>query len=159
MAEKLNKKEDRPMNILLVEDNPADAKIALRAFAKSKLRNEIYVVNDGQEALDFIYHEGKYIDKEKFSTPDLILLDIKIPKLDGFQVLERLKQDLQYNFIPVIMLTSSKNEADIAKSYRGGAASYIPKPINYEEFVNVVDGFNYYWRVINKLPHPDMYKK
>ncbi len=158
MTEDLSERNDRPMNILLVEDNNADVKIALRAFSNSKLKNEMYVVNDGEEALAFIYHQGKYADKEKFPVPDLILLDIKLPKLNGFQLLERLKQDLQYNFIPVIMLTSSKNEEDIARSYRGGAASYIPKPINYDEFVKVIDGFNYYWRVINKLPHPDMDK-
>lgn len=154
MANELEREGNRPMNILLAEDNPADAKIALRAFGKSKLKNEIYVVSDGQEALDFVYHK----DKEKFPTPDLIILDIKMPKMDGFQVLEALKQNLEYSFIPVIILTSSKNEEDIAKSYRSGAASYIPKPIDYEEFVKIVDGFNYYWRVINKLPRPDIYK-
>ncbi len=143
------------MNILLVEDNQADVKIALRAFAGSKLKNEIYVVNDGEEALAFIFHEGKYQDKSKYPTPDLILLDIKMPKMDGFQVLEALKQNLEYNFIPVIMFTSSKNEEDIVKSYKAGAASYIPKPVDYEEFVKIVDEFNRYWRVINKLPRPD----
>jgi len=159
MVDELSKEDNKPMNILLAEDNPADAKIALRAFGKSKLKNEIYIVNDGQDALDFVYHEGKYKDKEKFPTPDLILLDIKMPKMDGFQVLETLKRNLEYSFIPVIILTSSKNEEDIARSYRNGAASYIPKPVDYEEFVKIVDSFNYYWRVINKLPRPDMYKE
>ena len=160
MAREVDKKRaDRVMNILLVEDNAADVKIALRAFTKSKLKNEIYVVNNGQEALDFIYHNGKYQDKEKFPTPDLILLDIKIPKLDGFQVLERIKNDLQYSYIPIIMLTSSRNEEDIARSYRGGASSFIAKPVDYAEFVKVVDGFNYYWHIINKLSAPDMGKE
>jgi two-component system response regulator len=158
MAKKVNKKE-RPMDILLAEDNIADVKIALRAFAKSKLKNKIYVVSNGRETLDFIYHTGKYQDKEKFPTPDLILLDIKMPKLDGFQVLERIKSDLQYSYIPVIMLTSSRNEEDIAKSYKNGAASFIAKPVDYEEFVKIVDGFNYYWHIINRLSAPDADKE
>ena len=144
------------MNILLVEDNTADVKIAVRAFSNAKLENDIYVVSDGQEALDFIYHEGRYRDKEEFPRPDLILLDIKMPKVDGFQVLEKLKADLQYNFIPVVMLTSSKDEEDIAKSYRKGAASYIPKPVSYKDFVKVVDVIILYWHNINKLPHIDI---
>lgn len=143
------------LKILLAEDNTADVKITLRAFAQSKLKNEIYVVNDGEEALAFIFHQGKYQDKSKFPTPDLILLDIRMPKVDGFQVLEALKQNLEYSYIPVIMLTSSKNEEDIIKSYKNGAASYIPKPIDYGEFVKIVEGFDYYWRVINKLPPTD----
>lgn len=147
---------EKSRNILLVEDQQADIKITLRAFAKLKLKNNIYVVNDGQEALDFIYHQGKYVDKNKFPRPDLILLDIKMPKMDGFQVLERLKNDLQYNFIPVIMLTSSKNEEDIAKSYKKGAASFIPKPVNYTEFVKIIEGFNFYWSTMNKLPIQDI---
>jgi len=146
----------RPLNILLVEDNEADVKIALRAFSKARIKNTIYVVSDGQEALDFIYHEGKYQDRSKFPTPDLILLDIKMPKMDGFQVLEKIKNDLQYNFIPVIMLTSSKNEEDIARSYKYGAASFIQKPVNYESFVKVVESFNYYWHIVNKLPRSDV---
>jgi CheY-like chemotaxis protein len=150
-----NRMETDAINILLVEDNEADVQIAARAFSKSKRKNNIYVVNDGQEALDFIYHKGKYQDKEKFPIPDLILLDIKIPKLDGFQVLERIKNNLEYNYIPVVMLTSSKDEEDIAKSYRNGAASFIPKPVNYEEFVKIVDGFNFYWHAISKLPSPN----
>lgn len=161
MPDKSNNKkmDDTPINILLVEDNEADVKIALRAFKKSELKNNMYVARDGQEALDFIYHGGRYQDKKKFPTPDLILLDIKMPKVDGFQVLEKIKSDLQYSFIPVIMLTSSKDEEDIAKSYRGGAASFITKPVDYEEFVKIVDGFNFYWHVINKLPNSNKSKE
>lgn len=159
MADDASMADYRTMNILIAEDNPADAKIALRAFAASKVRNKIYIVNDGPAALDFVYHKGEYADKEKFPAPDLIVLDIKMPKMDGFKVLETLKQDLDYSFIPVIIFTSSKNEEDIARSYRSGAASYIPKPVDYEEFVRIVEGFNYYWCVINKLPKPGMYKK
>ncbi|MBN3039123.1 MAG: response regulator [Candidatus Omnitrophica bacterium] len=152
-------KNSKPLDILLVEDNETDIKITLRAFSKVKIKNNIYVVNDGEEALDFIRHEGKYQDKEKFPRPDLILLDINLPKMDGFQVLEALKKDIRYNYIPIVMLTSSRDQEDIARSYRDGAASFIPKPLNYDDFVKVVEGFNFYWNMINKLPNPDIPKE
>ncbi len=148
----MKKTNDRPIDILLAEDNEADVKITLRAFDKAKLKNNVFVVNDGQEAMDFIRHEGKYQDKERCPKPDLLLLDIKMPRMDGFEVLKALKGDHSYCAIPVIMLTSSQNEEDIAKSYDNGAASYMPKPVNYDDFVKVVDGFNFYWNIINKLP-------
>ena len=143
---------NQPIDILFAEDNEADIKITLRAFNAAKVKNNIYTVRDGQEALDFVYHQGKYSDPEKYPRPDLILLDIQMPKLDGFQVLEKLKADDRYNFIPVVMLTSSKKDEDVVKSYRSGAVSFIQKPVNYEEFKKVVDGFNFYWHIINKLP-------
>lgn len=149
-------KDGTPLNILLVEDNESDIKIAQRAFAKSSMNTNVYVARDGEEALQFIRHAGKYKDKAQFPRPGIILLDIKMPKKDGFQVLKELKSDPQYNFIPVIMLTSSKNEEDIVKSYRSGAASFIQKPISYGSFLKVVDNFNYYWHIINKLPNPDL---
>ena len=145
-------KKDIPMNILLVEDNEDDILITERAFKEVKIENNLYVVRDGQEALDFIYHKGEYSDKKRYPVPDLILLDIKMPKIDGFQVLEELKKDLEYMRIPVIMLTSSKNQEDIVKSYQNHAASYIQKPINYEEFVEVIKVFTSYWHRINKFP-------
>lgn len=140
------------IDILLVEDDEADVGITLRAFEKGKLKNNIYVVRDGQEALDFFSHQGKYQDKEKYPRPDLVLLDIRMPKMDGFEVLKRLKADAHTNFIPVVMLTSSKNEEDVVKSYADGAASYIPKPVSYDDFAKAVDAFNFYWCLINKLP-------
>ncbi len=141
-----------PIDILLVEDDEADIGITLRVFEKGKLKNNIYVVRDGQEALDFVSHQGQYQDKEKYPRPDLILLDIRMPKMDGFEVLKRLKVDPGTNFIPVVMLTSSRNEEDVVKSYTGGAASYIPKPVSYDDFAKAVDAFNFYWHIINKLP-------
>ena len=149
----------KPIDILLVEDNETDVKITLRAFSKVAIKNTIHVVNDGQEALDFMHHEGNYQDKEKFPRPDLILLDINLPKVDGFQVLEELKKDIRFNYIPVVMLTSSRDQEDIARSYRDGAASFIPKPLNYDDFVKVVEGFIFYWNVMNKLPNPDLSKE
>ena len=142
-----------PIDILLVEDNEADVKITLRAFKRAKIQNNIFVVNDGQEALEFVYREGKYADKNKFPRPDLILLDINMPRMDGFEFLDRIKADGRFNFIPVVMLTSSRNDEDVVKSYGTGAASYIQKPVEYEEFVKVIEGFNFYWQIINKLPN------
>ena len=146
---------NRPIDILLVEDNDTDVKITLRAFEKAKIKNNVFVVNDGQEALDFITHQGKYTDGKKWPRPDLILLDINMPKLSGFDVLKKLKQDSKYNFIPVVMLTSSKSDEDVLKSYQTGAVSFIQKPVSFEVFTKVVDGFNFYWHIINKLPNAD----
>ena len=147
--------KDDPIDILLVEDNEADVKITLRAFKKARLRNNVFVVRDGQLALDFVYHQGEYQDKTKFPRPDLILLDINMPRLNGYEVLQKLKSDPSFCAIPVVMLTSSKNEDDVMKTYQWGATSYIQKPVDYDSFVKVVDGFNFYWNIINKLPsHP-----
>ncbi len=143
---------NRPIDILLVEDDEMDVKITLRAFEKGKIRNNLFVVRDGQEALDFVFQAGPYQNKEKYPRPDLILLDIRMPKLSGFEVLKSLKADPRFDFIPVVMLTSSKNEEDVVKSYGAGAASYIPKPVSYKDFAKVVEGFNFYWHIINKLP-------
>lgn len=148
-------RDDRGLNILLVEDNESDIKITLRAFAKGALKTNIFVARDGVEAIEFLRNEGRYRDKERYPRPGAILLDIKMPKKDGFQVLKEVKSDPQLDFIPVIMLTSSRDEEDIVRSYRSGAASYIQKPIDYDNFIKVVDGFNYYWHIINKLPSPD----
>jgi len=137
----------------LAEDSEADIKIALRAFDKAKLKNNIFVVRDGQEALDYMYHQNQYADQSKFSSPDMIILDIQLPKLTGFEVLHVLKKDERLKVIPVVILTSSKNEKDIIKSYSYGVVSFIQKPVEYQEFENAVDGFNFYWHIINKLPN------
>ena len=141
-----------PLNILLVEDNEADIKITLRAFGNARLKNNICVVNNGQECLDFIFHEGQYQDAQKYPRPDLVMLDINMPKLDGFGVLKTLKENKNYNSIPVIILSASKSEEDVVRGYSHGANSFIQKPVAYEEFVRFIDGFNYYWQIMNKLP-------
>lgn len=141
------------IDILLVEDSEADIKIALRAFNKAKIKNNIFVVRDGQEALDYMYHQNQYADPSKFSCPEMILLDIQLPKLTGFEVLQVLKRDDKIKAIPVVVLTSSKNDKDIIQSYSYGAVSFIQKPIDYQEFEKAVDGFNFYWHIINKLPN------
>ena len=142
----------KPIDILLVEDDEMDIVVTLRAFAKGRIRNNLFVVRDRQAALDFVAGQGQYQNKEKYPRPDMILLDIRMPMLSGFEVLKSLKADPRFDFIPVVMLTSSKNEEDVVKSYGAGAASYIPKPVSYEEFLKVVEGFNFYWQIINELP-------
>ncbi len=162
MTEMPNMEDDinhEPIDILLVEDEDMDVEIALRAFEKGKIQNRLFVVRDGQEALDFLSHQGQYQDKEKYPQPDLILLDIQLPKLNGFEVLKSIKASPLFNFIPVVMLTSSRNEEDVLKSYGAGAASYIPKPVSYADFVKVVGVFNFYWQIINKLPSSELRPK
>jgi CheY-like chemotaxis protein len=109
------------------------------------------VVNNGEVALDFIYHKGKYQDKKLFPRPDLVILDIKMPRLDGFSVLDKIKDDLEYGSIPVIMLTSSKYEEDMIKSFKKGACAYISKPMDSEEFSRIIEGFDFFWHEIQKL--------
>lgn len=141
-----------PLNILLVEDNEADVKIALRAFQNAKIKNTVFVAHDGQDCLDFVRHEGAYQDKDKFPRPDMILLDINMPKVDGFGVLKVLKNDSQYAPIPIIIFSASKTQIDVVESYANGANSFIQKPVAYEDFVRLVDCFNAYWHDWNKLP-------
>ncbi len=140
------------LRLLLVEDSEADIKITLRAFGQAQMKNEIFVARDGQECLDFIRHEGAFQDQEKCPRPHLILLDINMPRCDGFEVLRVLKNDRAYRSIPVIMFSASSNEEDIVKSYALGANSFIQKPVDYREFVGLIKSFNHYWQVLNRLP-------
>jgi len=142
----------KPVDILLVEDNPDHAELTIKALKQNNILNEVYVVNDGQEALDFMYHQGKYADEKKFPRPGLILLDIRLPKVDGIEVLKQLKDDPQFKSIPVIMLTTSDRDEEIAKSYAGGANSYVVKPMDFEEFMKKVRELKLYWTITNSLP-------
>jgi len=136
----------------LVEDNPDHAELTLKALKQNNILNEVYVVNDGQEALDFMFHRGKYADGKKFPRPGLILLDIKLPKVDGLEVLKQLKADPQFKSIPIIMLTTSDRDEEIAESYAGGANSYVVKPMDFEDFMKKVRKLKLYWTIINSLP-------
>lgn len=139
------------IDILLVEDNEDDIRIMRRVFEKVKLLNIMSVVHNGQEALDFIYSQGKY-KESKHPAPGLILLDIRMPVMDGFEVLEKLKADPNYKKIPVIMLTTSDREEDVAKSYQNGTCSFVTKPVNFLDFIKIMERFEIYWTLVSKVP-------
>lgn len=132
-----------PITILLVEDNPADVELTLRAFKRRKLSNPIAVARDGEEALDYVYRRGAFTDGAPI--PGVILLDLRLPKTDGLEVLRELKRHPVYRHIPVVVLTTSDEEGDIKKSYELGAASYIVKPVEFEKFQEVVERIDLYW--------------
>lgn len=136
--------------ILLAEDNPDDVILTQRAFKKSNLLNEIIVVKDGQEALDYLFAKGKYKDRDKNVMPELILLDLKMPKLDGLQVLKQIRENPRTKQLAVVILTTSKEENDIVASYCLGANSFITKPVDFEQFVEAVKQLGLYWLVLNQ---------
>ena len=145
-----DRSEEEPINILLVEDNPIDIKIAKRSLKEGRITNKMYVVRDGQEALDFIRNMGEYEDAAKAPKPDLILLDINLPKLDGIEVLKELKKDPKYKRIPVVMLTMSDDEKDIFNGYDNGANSYITKPVEFDKFLKAIKAINFYWTLCKR---------
>lgn len=146
----------KPLNILLVEDNPDHVILTKTALEENGVINDIWVVNDGQEALDFMYNRGKYSNAPK---PGLILLDIKLPKIDGQEVLKKLKSDQQFKSIPTIMLTTSAEDEEIARAYENGANSYITKPVKFDEFVKKVKNLRLYWILTSSLPRGASNKK
>lgn len=148
----MNANETKAVEILLVEDNPQDLELALRALEKAKITNRIAVARDGAEALDFIFCEGAYAARQIKDTPKVILLDLKLPKVDGLEVLRRLKGDPRTKMIPVVILTSSKEQRDVIESYNLGVNSYIVKPVNFERFSEAVKELGYYWLLLNQ-PH------
>jgi two-component system response regulator len=140
------------MEILLVEDNPEDVEITLRAFQKYKLSNKIHVVQDGEEALECIFCTGRYAGRSVGSDPRLILLDLKLPKVDGIEILQRCKSDPRTKRIPIVILTSSREERDLVNSYNLGVNSYVVKPVNFSQFTEAVRQLGLYWMVMNQLP-------
>src|SRR3984957_13771121 len=144
--------ESDPVEILLVEDNPADAELALHALRKSKVANHILHLHDGAEALDFMFCRGEYATRSLDIRPSMILLDLKLPKVDGLQVLQELKSHPKTRAIPVILLTSSQEEHDMITGYQRGVNSYIQKPVNFVEFQEVVHKLGFYWLVVNRKP-------
>lgn len=143
---------DSVVEILLVEDNPEDIELTLRALKKNKMANNIVVAEDGEEALDFIFARGKYRDRSVICSPKVILLDLKLPKVSGIEILREIKKDPRTSMIPVVILTSSTQEEDIEESYKLGANSYIVKPVNFENFIQSLRQMNDYWLVLNRLP-------
>lgn len=142
----------RRITILLVEDNPDHVLIIKQGLKMNHVANDVAVAEDGQEALDYLYHQGKYADPQTAPRPGLILLDLKLPKVDGFEVLQRIKRDPALKAIPVVMLTSSEQEVDVAKSYFEGANSYVTKPIQFTEFIEKIREMKLYWVLVNHLP-------
>jgi two-component system response regulator len=140
------------VEILIVEDNPNDAELALRALKKHNLANHVAVVTDGEEALDFVFARGKYGHRNIELVPRVILLDLKLPKVDGLEVLRAIKGDSRTKMIPVIVLTSSKEEKDVVESYKLGVNSYILKPVDFDQFVAAVKEIGYYWLLLNQSP-------
>ncbi|MFZ3264257.1 MAG: response regulator [Terriglobales bacterium] len=144
----------RQIEILLVEDNDEDVELTLRTLRKESLTTNIYVAHDGEEALDFLFCTGPHADRSLEHPPRLVLLDLKLPKVDGMDVLRQLKADPRTNTIPVVILTSSREERDLIASYGSGANSYIQKPVDFEQFRDTVKSVGLYWLLINQPPVP-----
>jgi len=144
--------EPTAIELLLVEDNPNDLELALRALRKANLANRIHVARDGAEALEFVFCEGPYVTRSIGDAPKVILLDLKLPKVDGLEVLRRIKADPRTKLIPVVVLTSSKEQRDVVESYQLGVNSYIVKPVNFERFSEAVRDLGVYWLMLNQAP-------
>ncbi len=138
--------------ILLVEDNPDDVELTLRALTRNNIRNPIDVVHDGEEALNYFFATGAYSDRDTTTMPSLVILDLKLPKVDGLEVLQRMRADERTKLVPVVILTSSNEERDIVNSYKFGANSYIRKPVDFTQFIEAVRQLGLYWLVINEPP-------
>ena len=140
--------------ILLVEDNPSDVGLTQRALAKSRVSNELVVAEDGQEALDYLFGAGAHAGRDVTELPALVLLDLKLPKVDGLQVLRQIRADDRTRRLPVVILTTSREEQDVAQSYDLGANSYIRKPVDFTQFAQAVEQMGLYWLVLNESAPP-----
>ena len=143
---------DEAVEILLVEDNPSDAELTLHAFRLSNLTNRVQVVHDGEEALDFLFCRGPFETRRMDQAPRVVLLDLKLPKVDGLEVLRQVKSDPRTQAIPVVVLTSSRQDRDIVETYKLGVNSYIVKPVDFEQFVDSMRSIGLYWLLINQPP-------
>jgi len=140
------------MEILLIEDNPEDVEITLRAFRKHHLANKVHVVRDGEEALECLFGTGRYCGSSACANIKLILLDLKLPKIDGLEILQKCKTDPRTKKIPVVVLTSSREERDLVQSYNFGVNSYVVKPVDFPQFSDAVSHLGLYWMLINQVP-------
>src|SRR5437762_13063531 len=141
------------VEILLVEDNPNDVELTLRALQKQNLATKVFVVKDGAEALEYIFATGAFAHRNIENRPKVILLDLKLPKVDGIEVLKRIKADERTRHTPVVMLTSSQEERDVIDTYSLGVNSYIVKPVDFSNFVHAVSELGIYWGILNKIPY------
>jgi len=138
--------------ILLVEDNPDDVELTLRALKKNNIKNEVIVARDGAEALDYLFGAGQYAGRDPADSATVVLLDLKLPKVDGLEVLRRIRADERTRLLPVVILTSSKEEQDVVNGYRFGCNSYVRKPVNFDEFVEAARQLGLYWLLLNEGP-------
>jgi CheY-like chemotaxis protein len=139
-------------NILLVEDNPDDVQLTLRALKKNKIMNDVVVVQDGVEALDYLFGTGKYAGRDTKVLPQVVLLDLKMPRMDGHEVLQRIRKDERTKLLPIVVLTTSSEDRDRVESYKVGANSYIRKPVDFNQFAEAVQQLGLYWLVLNEAP-------
>ena len=146
----MERKKER--TILLVEDNPDDVELTLRALEKHNIKNKVTVARDGAEALDYLFATGAYSDRDTSVMPAVIILDLKLPKVDGLEVLERMRADERTKLVPVVILTSSKEEQDMINGYKFGANSYVRKPVDFTQFVEAARQLGLYWLVVNEPP-------
>lgn len=142
----------RSRTMLLVEDNPDDVELTLRAFAKGNLAHDVVVARDGIEALDYLFRTGAHAGRDPSPTPDVVLLDLQLPKVDGLEVLQRIRADPRTRRLPVVILTSSREERDVFRSYDLGANSFVRKPVDFMEFVDAARQLGLYWLVLNEPP-------
>jgi CheY-like chemotaxis protein len=138
--------------ILLVEDNPDDVALTLRAFEKNNISNDVIVAHDGAEALDYLFGGGEFAGRDMSVMPEVVLLDLKLPKVDGLEVLRRLRADDRTRLLPVVILTSSKEESDVVNGYKLGCNSYVRKPVDFAQFAEAVRQLGLYWLVVNEPP-------
>ena len=144
---------DSIVEILLVEDNPRDVELTLRALKKNNFANHVHVVKDGEEALEFIFANGAYEGRKKQDLPRVIFLDLKLPKVDGLEVLRKIKSDKTTRMVPVVVMTSSQEEQDMVESYNLGVNSYVVKPVDFDKFLQSVSDLGMYWLLLNKAPY------
>jgi two-component system response regulator len=145
-------REHENTGILLVEDHPGDAQLALRAFKKSRVAAQITVAHDGVEALDYLFARGAYAERDARDLPRVMLLDLKLPRLDGLEVMQQVRADQRTRFLPIVVMTSSVEQEDLVESYRLGANSYVRKPVDFAQFADAVKQLGIYWLDLNQVP-------
>ena len=141
------------VEILLVEDNPSDVKLAMYAFQKNNIANSVKVLRDGAEALEYVFCTGRYLERKGHGQPKVILLDLKLPLVDGLEVLRRIKSDPETRAIPVVVMTSSSEDRDMVDSYQLGVNGYVQKPVDFEQFTEAVRQLGMFWLLVNKIPY------